>query len=292
MNLVKKLMTLLAMSLSTLPACAQFSRADHQRPIVTIKTSSAGDAALKLRLDEAQHHLDAGNTALNFGHLSDAEDQFLKAYKIWPENGETVLALAHLYQRTGKTNEAAKFWHELVYPQNWGSSVSSDPLVRGEYILLITEHADKSGAAWREAAALYNRTLQQSGDRVDRSRLFDPNRPEYAKLRAQVHAILGTGDYAHGPAGTDKLTHLREAVRTLPNDPTVQLNLGFALEKAGKFEEAAKAFHWAVALHPSDQRTALLAEHHARDVDWRVQMIKHPVPAWIIEDDKRTHNRK
>ena len=77
----------------------------------------------------------------------------------------------------------------------------------------------------------------------------------------------------------------------MPNDPAVQVNLGMALRKAGRFEEASKAFHKAQALHPTDKSTAMEADHFARETDLRVQMIKHPTPARTIEDDKQVHSR-
>lgn len=222
---------------------------------------------------KANSYMESGYTALAAGNTREAESQFLNAYHLMPYDGVTMLALAHLYQKEGKKKDAAHFWHELIYPQHWGSSVSSDPRVRSEYILLLLEHPDAGGAAWRESVALFNQSLQETGDPVDPSLYFDPKVPSYARMRGRAHFVLGSGDYTHGPVPSEeKLAHLEVAARALPDMPGVQLQLGMALEKAGRIEEAATAFHMAQELHPTDKRTVSLLRIHVRSSTYYLQV--------------------
>ncbi|MBI1789381.1 MAG: tetratricopeptide repeat protein [Acidobacteria bacterium] len=55
------------------------------------------------------------------------------------------------------------------------------------------------------------------------------------------------------PALGDAVSHLTKASQMNASDPTVQANLGEALLRQGKFEDATKAFERALALDPNEE---------------------------------------
>lgn len=67
------------------------------------------------------------------------------------------------------------------------------------------------------------------------------------------YAGLGAIALAAEPPRLDEaVQHLTKAIAINPNDPSVQANLGEALLRQGKFEDAAAAFEKALALDPDE----------------------------------------
>jgi Flp pilus assembly protein TadD len=70
------------------------------------------------------------------------------------------------------------------------------------------------------------------------------------------HAGLGTLALVQNPPNLESaLTHLRRAAELQPEDPTVHANLGEALLRSARFDEAATAFSQALALDPESAHT-------------------------------------
>ena len=106
--------------------------------------------------------------------------------------------------------------------------------------------------------------------------LFDAGRFENLEQRARalltarpkagfVWQLLAA---ALGGQGKDALPALEAAVRCLPEDPVAQLNLGNALGRRGRLEEAAASFGRALELHPE------FAEAHNNLGDLQLELAR------------------
>jgi tetratricopeptide (TPR) repeat protein len=208
-----------------------------------------------------------GEQAMAQGRYAEAEGLFRKALGIFPQDAMALLRLAEVCERQDKQAEALRAYHELIYPQGWGSNINSDPTTYMRYVLALT----RSGQ-WQEAVAVYEKAMQrvtQTDRKVYLYLHFDPGVVDRSGLQAAAHYVLGTRYPTFGPADpAEQREHLGAAVRLRPRWALAQFAYGRALAEAGRLNEAKAAYSRAASLAGGDLKPQVqkaLEEMKARE---------------------------
>jgi tetratricopeptide (TPR) repeat protein len=231
----------------TIGASSKVKSQTETGPQVNVKGDRAATEAFaaKWRLLEPYHK--EAKAALASHKWEVAESACLKALAIVKEDPISWLTLADASEQLGKNAQALKAYQALVYSQGWSSSINSDPTTLMRYVLALS----RTGGRWDEAVAVFNKMQKNASGEGGVGKIdveFDARRPDWTRMKAVAHYMLGTRSphHAHADPG-EQLKHLETATRLRPKWSAVQTAYGQALEKAGRTAEAKAAFRRAAS---------------------------------------------
>ena len=261
------------------------------------ETGRKGREAETALLIRIQPMLKQGQAAVAKGQYAQAEGIFRQVLQLQGHDARTWLLLADVYERQGKEAKALEAYRTLLYPVNWGSSISSDVTTRMRYVLALCrsnryEEAaqvfDKAmnatvleniADALREQIAQTHDAMTQE-DAVEAHSLlplrFDPASPDKRLLQAAAHYVLGTKQPSFGPPGAgEQMKHLQAAVRLAPQWGQAHSALSDALQRQGQTQAAQTAQKRALALGDHSSLKERLI--HANDEGQHAhQLLYHP----------------
>ena len=274
----------------------------HKRQ--SVQLDSRNDPFFRAAREEQLKRLRAIETLVEQGKAATAKKQYalaeslyVRAQKIDPQDGSTWHLLADLYEREGKHTKALQAYRSLVYPQNWNSSIGTDPTFRMRFVLALCR-----SNAYPEAVQVFNKTMDESaryntpGAVIEKAKLtgdnsevvqyieerslvplrFDPDAPDEIHLQAAAHYVLGIKQPTYEVASREEqLAHLQKAARLAPQWGIVQSALSDALKRQGRTQAAIAAQKRALAL--GDYSSDLERGKRATDENQRKHQLRyHP----------------
>ncbi|PYM95766.1 MAG: hypothetical protein DME04_03835 [Candidatus Rokuibacteriota bacterium] len=234
---VDPLSHLVALALSEKRADAALERVKRQ--IASVPTSGRLHGVL------GAVHVARGETRL-------AEAAFLRALELEPTLISGYLALAQLYAKTGKYDEALAKLHEGLRadPQNPVALVRAGMLYesKGDFVRGQQSYEQALAFAPRFVPAANNLAYLYSERGGDKEKALQLARiaKEDAPDDPHVSDTLGWILYRRG-IYPRALSLLRESAAKLPENPEVNYHLGMAAHKSGDLETARKALTKAIA---------------------------------------------
>ncbi len=191
-----------------------------------------------------------GEEALNRKEYASAKTLFTKALALYKGNLDCVLGLGEASVGLGNLTEATKYYQRIVFPPpSEGSSMSSDPIIRLQYAIVLSRSHN-----WDKAVSLYKDAIARipigGGDKLPYQKfVFKQDEIDSSKLEAIANIQIGLRDPRHRALSKEeKLEHFKEAARLEPNLAIAQFYYGYGLEHVGKNSEAKAAYQKAVRL--------------------------------------------
>ncbi len=211
-----------------------------------------GQVAIRVRPDEQDMRefnglMKAAKAALVNGNLPDAEEFYTGALAILPY-GEARLNLAQIYERENRIKEAEVQYHEILYSMSNKSSVGLDPTTHMRYILLLLKLKK-----WPEAVAVYH---ADKGYPIEGLPDFDAKHPDYNRMAALAHALLGGFSALHAqawPPAAQRRAHIDEALRLEQKSAFVHYCAGEFYRETGNGVAARAAYFCAASLPGKDR---------------------------------------
>lgn len=196
---------------------------------------ATGDSAGAARIFENLTGTPAG--AFGYARAANKPEYLEKAIKAFPKYGAAIFALARHYQRSGRTDDAARLMRD--YPKfKTMSPPMEDPLMdaisalsAGPTTLLRRAMSLESAGDLRGAAALNERALA-----------LDPK-----LVQAHVNLVSAYGRLGDVPNAE---RHYREAIALNPNAAEAYYNFGVLRYAGGRKAEAERAFRETVRINP------------------------------------------
>ena len=176
------------------------------------------------------------------GNYVPAEKLLSQILKLDDRHALSWWLLARVSELQGKAVEARRAYQSLIFAKGWGGNVHSDPTTLMRYTLLLIKNRQ-----WPEAVKVYdlmNTAISYPSEPNRFAEHFSVGSPEYSKLEALAHYVLGTTAPSWEPADVNEMRqHLQVAVRLQPNISKIQLAYGQRLAKDGNKRAALIAFH-------------------------------------------------
>lgn len=146
-----------------------------------------------------------------------------------PSDASVWIELGEMWEELGKPLKAIPPYHEVMYPQNGGGSLTSDPIVRLHYALLLAQVGRRE-----EAVEAYGRAYQKL-DRDEKELLkqnrLTPDGVDLTRIRGVAHALLSTLSPLHREiTEAQREKHLASALSVLPDSALVQYEAGLFYE--------------------------------------------------------------
>ena len=224
----------------TLSKQKEAPRSDPQPRQNRLANVTRGSAATRVWVEEYKQALQVvqqGQTALDHKRYTEAENLFRKAVQIHAKTPEASLLLADVSERQGKLEQALQAYYTLVYSQDGGSSIGTDPVTRMRYVLALVR-----SNRYEDAVQVYDLARQQadiSRDEVLFPLRFDANTPDENHLQAAAHYVMGIEPPLHRENVPGELRqHLDAAIRLAPDWGKPHAALGKMLEWHRHVQEA------------------------------------------------------
>jgi Flp pilus assembly protein TadD len=180
------------------------------------------EAAVALDPQNAEAHVNLGAARHRIGRFEEAAGAYRSALRLTPRDGQAWTNLAMSLEQVGRLAEALDAYREALRL----APASSEALTNMGRILLASNETLQAAAALEQAVRL-------------------------APENGSAHYLLGTVQADLGAlekAIVEYTTALRDA--TLANSPELHNDLGVALARAGRLDEAAGHFKEALRLKP------------------------------------------
>jgi tetratricopeptide (TPR) repeat protein len=233
---------------------------------------------------EAAARFGLGRVLERRGDLAGAIAHFRRALELQPGASRARYALAQVYRRSGRAEEARRQIAAMGAAGSERPVAFPDPLIgslaeaarggafhkfQGDQAVLAGRLADAAAAYRRAVEAepgsfFYRKSLgltlyrlgraEEAAQELEAALDLEPDlpAPQVAGERARLHYALG-GIAANQPGGGRRdlaLGHFREAARLDPDYADAHLQIGNLLGAVGRLEEALAAFDRAVAADP------------------------------------------
>lgn len=198
----------------------------------------------------------SGDAAAVAGVWDQAKQCYLQALEKWKENGDANYGMAQCCHAAGDSAGELRYYRAFTYR---GEPSESSFLTCDTTRLLIYAQALDKGGQTAEATTIYNHTaslLKYMDDKPSSVYLLplfgtEPGQVAYtsARLQALVHVGLGVDSlYTQELKRSERLAHLREAVRLYPDSPVVYAYLEYQLRMTGDSAGAKAALNRANSL--------------------------------------------
>lgn len=247
------LSSLVAMLLATTMPAQALPRASAAVVLADLPDIDA--VAVKQTSDSLSWSKQGDDYAHHLGWIQ-AQQCYLQALEKWKENGDANYGMAQCCHAAGDSAGELRYYRAFTYRGE--PSESSFLTCDTTRLLIYAQALDKAGQR-AEATTIYNHTaslLKYMDDKPSSVYLLplfgtEPGQVAYtsARLQALAHVGLGVDSlYTQELTRSERLAHLREAVRLYPDSPVVYAYLSRLLEDAGDAAGAKAALNRANGL--------------------------------------------
>lgn len=199
----------------------------EQDPHKAAEATADLDAALRLNPNDARAHSELGKLALRGGNLHLALVHFRLALRLQPELEDAEVGLADTYQQEEKLTEAEKAFRSALR-----LNPSSIPALYGLATVLYRE-------GLKETANPFFKKVQSLQEKAHRQPL------EALLLKQRGAQAMQEGRFE------DAAHDFKDALLNDPASADAAYNVGVALVRVGRVQEAIKYFRQAVRLRPA-----------------------------------------
>ena len=183
------------------------------------------------------------------GHLRVAEAMYRKILADFPHEHESSANLAAICFIQGKLDESLARYLELVYPENFGSSIGAHSTTLMRYVLALLMDNQ-----WSAAIEVYNKGLTQMVSPRGLVPIFnvkfEVEDHQFVLMETMAHLHLGmvSPSWAR-PDPKDMKMHLLKAMQLTPNNARIILEYGKHLDRYDRnYAAAENAFKQAALL--------------------------------------------
>lgn len=214
-----------------------------ERLMIQDKAAEAAEqfrSAFAEERDNQQYQLALGQSLRAAGNLTEAESTLDDLLTKDPFSGPANLAMARVFLKEGRSNQAASFYHRAIYGQWKENPKANQVQVRFELVDLLAKENQKQDLL-AELLPLQDQAPRDLGTQKKIARLFitagSPARAadvldDLLKQHpndAEAHALLGEAEFARGNYRVAE-AEFRESLRQRPGDQDTVERLGMVQE--------------------------------------------------------------
>ena len=175
-----------------------------------------------------------------------------------PSDASVWIELGEMWEELGKPLKALPPYHEVMYPQNGGGSMTSDPIVRLHYALLLAQ-VGRRGEAVEAYGRAYGKLDVGEKELLQQNR-HTPDGVDLTRIKGVASVLLASLSPLHREiTEAQREKYLASALSVLPDSAFVQYEAGVFYETRRDRTRALGHYRKALALaRPEFKKTVAI----------------------------------